>query len=82
MKKTAPDGANTQPHGYGNSMTESVQWGRLSEKNSAIEVSGGFVILKECRREHSEEIERNAHMKIVDTRLKSSEKHGIVDTPR
>ena len=63
-------------------MTESAQWGRFSEKNSAIEVSGGFVIPKECRREHSEDIERNAHMDIVDTRLKSSEKHGIVDTPR
>ena len=36
MKKTAPDGADRQTHrqthGHGNSMTESPQWGRFSEK--------------------------------------------------
>ena len=34
LKKAAPNGANTHrhTHGHGNSMTESAQWGRLSEK--------------------------------------------------
>ena len=38
-KKTARNGTepqnHTQTHGHGNSMTESAQWGRFSEKNPA-----------------------------------------------
>ena len=32
LKKTASDGANRQTDGHGDSMTESAQWGRFSEK--------------------------------------------------
>ena len=31
MKKTAPNGVNTQPHGHGDSMNELAQWGQFSE---------------------------------------------------
>ena len=35
-EKIAPDGAHTQNHGHGDSITEPDQWGRFIENSSAL----------------------------------------------
>ena len=54
MTKNAPDGedrqTDRQTHGHGDSMTESAQWGRFSEKCCGFEV--GECKAKKLQQQH------------------------------